>query len=118
MAGLEVPEYVDGESLVPQLNDPLTPMGIPAITSWGRGNYAVRSNDWRYIQYFDGTEELYDHNSDMNEWHNRANDPESDLIKNELKKYLPVREAALNDDYIQQWSVEGADKALLKKDKK
>ena len=35
-----------------------------------RGNHAVRNERWRYIRYADGTEELYDHERDPNEWRN------------------------------------------------
>jgi len=30
----------------------------------------VRDKRWRYIRYADGSEELYDHQNDPNEWHN------------------------------------------------
>ena len=36
----------------------------PALMTQGRGNHAVRSRDWRYIRYKDGTEELYDCKTD------------------------------------------------------
>src|SRR5690606_32563498 len=65
-----VPEYADGTSLVPWLDDPLRKREQPAIITWGRGNYAVRTKNWRYIRYFDHSEELYDHRSDPNEWNN------------------------------------------------
>ncbi len=113
MAGLPTPDYVDGESLVPQLKAPNTPLNKPAITSWGRGNYAVRIQDWRYIRYFDGTEELYHHDQDENEWYNLADSPEYQSKKLELNKYLPDQEAPLIEEYIAPWSLEGADKARL-----
>ena len=75
LAGIDVPEYVDGQSLAAQLKDPAKPIAVPAITTWGRGNYAVRDDQWRYIRYFDGGEELYDHSSDPQEWNNLADDP-------------------------------------------
>jgi len=118
MTGIEVPEYVAGESLVPQLDDPQSPLKQPAITSWGRGNYSLRTKDWRYTRYFDGTEELYNHKEDHNEWQNLADDPESEEMKNKLKNYLPVNEAPLLDEYLQLWSITGADRAEMKKQKK
>lgn len=113
MAGLETPDYIDGESLVPQLKNPANKLQ-PAITSWGRGNYAVRSENWRYIRYFDGTEELYSHENDEHEWHNLANKPEYKEKKNELAKYLPLNEAPTIEEMVSPWSVVGADKARLK----
>ena len=66
-----------------------------AISSFGKGNYAVRSRHYRYIQYLDHSEELYDHRTDPNEWVNLANDPKmSDVIAKHRqhlpKKALPV----------------------------
>jgi arylsulfatase A-like enzyme len=37
-------------------------------------NYSVRTKDWRYIKYSDGSEEMYDHTNDPFEWNNLAND--------------------------------------------
>jgi arylsulfatase A-like enzyme len=112
MANLEAPKYVDGESLVPQLKDPQQELQ-PAIVSWGRGNYAVRSENWRYIRYFDGSEELYAHDRDSNEWHNLANNPEFETKKKELATFLPQNEAPTVEKYVAPWSVVGADKAKL-----
>ena len=86
----------------------------PAITSWGRGNYAVRSENWRYIRYFDGTEELYSHDNDANEWYNLANNPDFTSQKNELEKYLPENEKPTIEQYVAPWSVVGADRAKLR----
>jgi len=112
MADLKVPEYVDGESLLPQLKNPAQKLQ-PAITSWGRGNYAVRNNNWRYIRYFDGTEELYSHEKDPNEWHNLSQKPAFEAKKKELSKFLPKNEAPTIEELVSPWSVFGADKAKL-----
>jgi arylsulfatase A-like enzyme len=93
--GIELPEYSDGLDLVDLLKSPSTKRDIPALTTWGRGNYSLRSSDWRYTVYFDGSEELYDHENDPNEWNNLAEDPAYNEIKKELKQYLPKTEAPL-----------------------
>lgn len=115
LANIKAPAYVDGNSLVPILKGVDTPLTHPAITSWGRGNYAVRSENWRYIKYFDETEELYAHSSDANEWHNVSQAPEFKSKKEALSQYLPKDEAATVEDFISIWSVEGADRARIKK---
>ncbi len=115
MAGLDVPEYVDGFSLVPQLNNQSAPVAAPAIMSWGRGNYSVRTKDWRLIQYFDGFQELYDHENDPNEWHNLAKLPKHREKLSELVAMLPKTEAPTVVEYISQWSIFGADTKRLKK---
>lgn len=60
-------------------------------------NHAVKVNGYRYIRYEDGTEELYDHNSDPNEWTNEANNPKYKNKIEELKKLLPQ----VNSKWIQ-----------------
>ncbi len=110
-ANVKVPEYADGESLVRVMEDQSTRLKNPVITSWGRGNYAVRTKDFRYIRYFDGGEELYDHTNDPNEWSNLANASELQELKNELKSYLPKNEKPMVTEHVNVWSIEGADKA-------
>lgn len=95
LAGLQVPEYVDGFSLVPQLKNPQQPVSVPAVCTWGRGNYAVRDTEWRYICYFDGSEELYSHLKDPDEWNNLADNPEYASVKKRLSAFLPDRESSL-----------------------
>ncbi len=80
---------LEGNSLVPLLKDPAAPRNDPAITTQGMGNHAVRTERWRYIRYNDGTEELYDHQTDPDEWHNLARKPEFTTLKTELAKWLP-----------------------------
>ena len=63
-----------------------------ALSSFGKGNYAVRSERFRYIRYLDGSEELYDHRNDPDEWNNLASSgTHSDVIKAH-RKHLPARE--------------------------
>ena len=95
LAGLAKPAYVDGVSLVPLIEDPTLARAEPAITVWGRGNYAIRTREWRYIRYFDGSEELYRHSVDPQEWENLSADPSLLAHKNELAAWLPEEEAPL-----------------------
>jgi arylsulfatase A-like enzyme len=46
---------------------------------------AIRTKHYRYIHYQNGTEELYDHRRDSNEWTNLASNPEYAQIKKQLK---------------------------------
>lgn len=95
MCGLPEKEGLDGRSLVPLLKNPKMSWEQPALTTWGRGNYALRSENWRYIRYFDGSEELYNHQNDPNEWTNLAGDPNYQNIKTGLAKWFPTTEAKL-----------------------
>ncbi|MFL2833752.1 MAG: sulfatase-like hydrolase/transferase [Coraliomargaritaceae bacterium] len=42
---------------------------------WALNHHAARSENYRYIRYSDGSEELYDHSLDPNEWTNEAGNP-------------------------------------------
>ncbi|MDP1591755.1 MAG: hypothetical protein Q8M07_28615, partial [Prosthecobacter sp.] len=86
------PEHLDGTSLKPLLADPSTKRDKPAITCMGGGKnagYAARDERWRYIRYSDGSEELYDHQNDPNEWANLAAKPEHAAEKTRLAAFFP-----------------------------
>jgi arylsulfatase A-like enzyme len=89
LCGFQPKSELQGVSIAPLLKDPQRKWDRPALTTWGRNNHSLRSQRWRYIRYSDGTEELYDHDNDANEWHNLADKPEHDRIKKELAKWLP-----------------------------
>lgn len=84
---------LEGDSLVPMMKEPSTKSRRPALSNWYYGNYAVRSHDWRYIRYRDGTEELYDHRSDPGEHINLAHRPEFATTIAEHRKWLPENAA-------------------------
>jgi arylsulfatase A-like enzyme len=94
LAGLDLPAHVEGRSLVPLLQDPSREWSFPAVTTYGYDNHAVRTDRYRYIRYADGSEELYDHASDPNEWTNLASDPAYGSLKAELRDALPAENAA------------------------
>ena len=62
--------------------------------TFGEGNHAVRTNRWRYIQYYDGTNELYDHKNDPNEWINISGNKKYINIIEELRQHIPKKEKA------------------------
>ena len=114
---IDAPEYVDGESLAPQVKDPTTKFEPPAISTWGRGNYTVRDDKWRYTRYFNGDEELYDHNKDPQEWDNLANKDEHLKRKNALAKFLPKNESPQIVTGRSLWNVIDADQPSDKLEK-
>lgn len=89
LAGLAPDPALEGQSLVPLLEDPDDPWERPAITTFGRGNHSVRSQHWRYTRYADGSEELYDHRKDSDEWVNLAGDPAYADVIEEYEAWLP-----------------------------
>jgi arylsulfatase A-like enzyme len=89
LCGLPENDRLEGQSLQPLLEDPNRKWPRPALTTFGQNNHGLRFERWRYIQYADGSQELYDHENDPNEWHNLAGDPKSEPVIAELKKWLP-----------------------------
>jgi arylsulfatase A-like enzyme len=102
LCDLETRPEVEGNSLLPLLENPDTEWNQPAIMTYGQGNHAVRSQQWRYIQYADGSEELYDHRSDPHEWFNLAADVDYRATIQELKKWLPASDAYPEQD-MEAW---------------
>lgn len=92
LCGATPPGRLDGVSLVPLLKDPETLSSRPALTTHGRGNHGVRAEHWRYIRYQDGSEELYDHRVDPNEWTNLAASSELLPLKQKLAARIPAGE--------------------------
>ncbi|MEM1293963.1 MAG: sulfatase [Verrucomicrobiota bacterium] len=88
---LDPPSHLDGESLVPWLEEPEREEQRAVVTTHGFQNHAVKSERWRYIRYADGSEELYDHQSDPNEFVNVAGRADLVGIKAELASWLPER---------------------------
>ncbi len=98
--GLQPDPTQEGQSLTPLLDDPKADWQHPAITSFGPGNHAVRTERFRYIHYNDGSEELYDHSNDPHEWHNLIRDGKpsnADLnaVLQQHRDQLPKKQHAL-----------------------
>ena len=90
LAALETPAYVEGRSLVPILDDPLTEIRDSAFTMassrawWTRPEwkyreitgYTIRTSRYRYTEWGDGAfgVEFYDYENDPGELHNLAHD--------------------------------------------
>lgn len=88
LCGLPKRSDLEGRSLVPQLRGE-TVRPRPAITTHNQGNHSVRSRDWRYIHYADGTEELYDRAADPDELTNLAGQARYVDILAEHRRWLP-----------------------------
>ncbi len=85
----KAPAHLEGLSLVPQLKDAASKRDRPAITTHNHDNHGVRSENWRYIRYADGSEELYDMQKDPNEWTNLIGKPGYEKIIAEHQKWIP-----------------------------
>ncbi len=89
LAGLSPKDGLDGRSLIPLLRDPNTPWDFPAITTYDFDEFSVRTEDFRYIKYIDGGEELYDHRTDPEEWINVADNEAYAQEKASMRAHIP-----------------------------
>ena len=96
LAGLELPDHLEGTSLLPLLQDPAAEWDHASVTTNGYMEHSVRGDRYRYIRHADGTEEVYDLESDPNEWTNLADDPAVSGVKDELAQWLPEVNVRLN----------------------
>ena len=78
-----------GRSLVPLIENSGASWRHSIITTYAMNNHTLRSDRFRYIRYEDGSEELYDHFRDSNEWTNLANNPEYARELDAFRKNLP-----------------------------
>ena len=88
LAGLPIPEAVQGTSLVPILRDRNASVKAGAL-SFNRGA-SLREKDWAYMRYTDGTEELYDMKEDPRQFVNQAKNPEYSAILLQLRERLDI----------------------------
>jgi arylsulfatase A-like enzyme len=92
-ADMEAPHALDGSSIRPLLANPTSDnwdgseysvsgigssasVTLNAIAPYSEQHFSIRTAQYRYIYYRNGQEELYDHNTDPNEWENLASLPE------------------------------------------
>ncbi len=98
LIGAPLPKHVEGVSIRPLLANSAAKWTTPAITTYHFNNHAVRTNQWRYIRYNDGGEELYDETKDPYEWRNLlsvenatlAKDYDTQAIVASLTPWLPT----------------------------
>ena len=90
LCSLPAPTGLEGTSLVPVLHNPAVAKDrnvlLPGMYPY---EYAIMNQNWRYIHYKDGTEELYDVKRDFREWHNLADNSKYAAIKDKLKAASP-----------------------------
>jgi len=85
---------LDGTSIKPLLENPKLEWD-PTVTTQGKGNHSVMSEEWHYITYAKGVEELYDLKNDPMEWTNlvQSNPEQAQAVIAALKPCLPQNDA-------------------------
>ncbi len=91
LCGLPDLNHLDGQTLMPLLRDPKTKRAEPVITAYDE-HLTVRTAQYRYIRYRDGSEELYDRMKDPHEWTNISNNPKYAAVKKNLNAILPAQD--------------------------
>lgn len=90
LTGVPAKPGIDGRSLVPLLKAPEAEWPHAAITHLGHPqDYAVSIEEWRYLHYRDGGEELYYLTEDPYEWTNRVGDPKCAEILATIRSHAP-----------------------------
>ena len=123
LCGLPEKQGLDGRSLVPLLEDPNLEWPYPAITTYDYNEFSIRTEQYRYIQYIDGSEELYDHSADPEEWNNLVQDDQYTDALAKMREYVPNNPApfvqtsyAIMDHHIPPFGTVDAYEARLESD--
>lgn len=103
LCGLPEKAGIEQRSLVPLLRNPQAEWPHAALTHLDRPqNYAVSTERWRYLHYFDGGEELYDIETDPHEWTNLASKTEHKAKLKEMRSMAPLQVAPVHSTQPEQ----------------
>lgn len=118
LAGVEIPEDIQGQSLLPLLRGKSSPKKwrksiyyhfyeYPAEHMVKR-HYGVRTNRYKLIHFYNDidTWELYDLQTDPNEMNNLYGRPEMDKVTRTLRKELKKLQEQYDDPIRQKWPIE------------
>ena len=127
LAGIDTPDFVDGSSLMPILNDVNTPVHKGAVNQYDRRlddaefmGYSIRSNEYRLVEWRDfatgevTAKELYDHRTDHSETENIIESVEArvvdeltaELLKTHPRKGLVMTPAVHSNPNPGRWKAD------------
>lgn len=91
LCDLPTKQGISGRSLVPLLENPNDEAwSHPVVSMHSHNHFSIRKDDWHYILYDGGGEELYDLKEDPEEWKNLAEKNGYDRVIEELKQHIPT----------------------------
>lgn len=91
ICGLQAPAYIHGKSLVPLLNNPQASWNYPAFTQVARKavmGRSIRNQRYRYTEWGDQGNELYDYQKDPKESVNLVKNPAYAATVSQMKQML------------------------------
>lgn len=103
LAGLTEKPGISGRSIVPLLTEPNREWNHPVVSVFEDKHYSVILEDWHYIRYADGGEELYNLAKDPHEWSNLALNPNQLERKMSLAKLIPEHKAKAKATELIHW---------------
>jgi len=102
MSGLPGKAGLEGQSIKYLIRDNKPSRKEPAITTYGPNNHLISHGQWRYIHYADGSEELYDIETDQRQKYNLAGREQYQDTVERLRQMLPeinVEMAKFDEDH-------------------
>jgi iduronate 2-sulfatase len=90
LGGLQIPEHVQGKSFAKLLDDPSQSIHEEVYCLRGK-DHLLRTDRWAYLQYKNGTSELYDMHNDPQQFTNLANTPEHQSQFAEMERRLTLK---------------------------
>ena len=91
LVGLPIPDEVQGKSFVPVLQDSSHVLKKGALSLIPNRGVALRTKDYAYMRYRDGTEELYDMVRDPEQFSNQVANPEYSATLRQFRNRLDSR---------------------------
>jgi arylsulfatase A-like enzyme len=90
LAGLSVPEHCQGKSQLSTLRDPQHRVHDD-VYCMKRGGHLLRSEQWAFLLYQDGSAELYDMRNDPRQFTNLVDQPAHAEVVGQMRRRLTSR---------------------------
>ncbi|WAJ71738.1 sulfatase [Catenovulum adriaticum] len=89
LANLPAKPDLDGVSLTPLMDNAKADWQRPAVLTYQQDNNAIIFENWNFIQYKDGSQELYNQTTDPHEYNNLIGQPQYAEVIEKLSEWLP-----------------------------
>ena len=103
LAGIQIPPFLQGESLAPLLAGDAHRYKASALTE-GSGWKSLRSENYRYLAHADGRESLWDLREDPSAYHDVASSADYQTVLAECRQQLLTRLLAMERPLPRAWT--------------